>query len=41
MESYFERVVARPDGSGYRWYETANFCRAPANMPAVATCGPP
>jgi putative oxygen-independent coproporphyrinogen III oxidase len=30
MESYFERVVTRLTASGYRWYETANFCRAPA-----------
>jgi oxygen-independent coproporphyrinogen III oxidase len=29
METYFERVVARVTGAGYRWYETANFCRAP------------
>ena len=28
MESYFERVVARLTDAGYRWYETANFCRA-------------
>ena len=28
MEDYFERVVARLTGDGYRWYETANFCRA-------------
>jgi len=28
MEEYFERVVARLTRSGYRWYETANFCRA-------------
>jgi oxygen-independent coproporphyrinogen-3 oxidase len=27
MESYFERVVARLTQAGYRWYETANFCR--------------
>ena len=27
MEDYFERVVARLTQSGYRWYETANFCR--------------
>jgi oxygen-independent coproporphyrinogen-3 oxidase len=27
MESYFELVVARLGGAGYRWYETANFCR--------------
>ena len=30
MEDYFERVVATVTGSGYRWYETANFCRADA-----------
>jgi oxygen-independent coproporphyrinogen III oxidase len=29
MESYFERVVARLTADGYRWYETANFCRLP------------
>jgi oxygen-independent coproporphyrinogen-3 oxidase len=28
MEDYFEKVVARLTGAGYRWYETANFCRA-------------
>ena len=28
MESYFELVVVRLTGAGYRWYETANFCRA-------------
>jgi oxygen-independent coproporphyrinogen-3 oxidase len=28
MESYFERVVERVTASGYRWYETANFCRS-------------
>ncbi len=28
MEDYFERVVERLTGAGYRWYETANFCRA-------------
>jgi oxygen-independent coproporphyrinogen III oxidase len=28
MEDYFERVVARLSRAGYRWYETANFCRA-------------
>jgi putative oxygen-independent coproporphyrinogen III oxidase len=27
MEGYFERVVDRLTESGYRWYETANFCR--------------
>jgi len=30
MEDYFERVVARLTSSGYRWYETANFCRVDA-----------
>jgi oxygen-independent coproporphyrinogen-3 oxidase len=29
MEDYFERVVERLTSAGYRWYETANFCRAP------------
>jgi putative oxygen-independent coproporphyrinogen III oxidase len=29
MEDYFERVVARLTGAGYRWYETANFCVDP------------
>jgi oxygen-independent coproporphyrinogen III oxidase len=28
MESYFELVVETLTGAGYRWYETANFCRA-------------
>ena len=27
MEGYFEQVVATLTGAGYRWYETANFCR--------------
>ena len=27
MEDYFERVVYTLTGAGYRWYETANFCR--------------
>jgi oxygen-independent coproporphyrinogen III oxidase len=27
MESYFEIVVDRLTAAGYRWYETANFCR--------------
>jgi oxygen-independent coproporphyrinogen-3 oxidase len=30
MEDYFERVVARLTDAGYRWYETANFCRVDA-----------
>ena len=29
MEGYFEHVVATLTGAGYRWYETANFCRLP------------
>jgi oxygen-independent coproporphyrinogen-3 oxidase len=29
METYFERVVSRVTVAGYRWYETANFCREP------------
>jgi oxygen-independent coproporphyrinogen-3 oxidase len=27
METYFERVVETLVDAGYRWYETANFCR--------------
>ncbi len=30
LEDYMERVVARLTGAGYRWYETANFCRTDA-----------
>jgi oxygen-independent coproporphyrinogen-3 oxidase len=29
METYFERVVEALTGAGYRWYETASFCRRP------------
>jgi oxygen-independent coproporphyrinogen III oxidase len=29
LEGYFERVVDRLTAAGYRWYETANFCRSP------------
>jgi oxygen-independent coproporphyrinogen-3 oxidase len=29
METYFERVVETLTAAGYRWYETANFCRTP------------
>jgi len=29
MEGYFETVVDTLTGSGYRWYETANFCVEP------------
>ena len=28
MEGYFEQVVERLTDAGYRWYETANFCRS-------------
>jgi oxygen-independent coproporphyrinogen-3 oxidase len=28
MEGYAERVVETLTGAGYRWYETANFCRS-------------
>jgi oxygen-independent coproporphyrinogen III oxidase len=28
MEAYFELVVDRLTAAGYRWYETANFCRS-------------
>jgi oxygen-independent coproporphyrinogen III oxidase len=31
MEDYFERVVERLTRAGYRWYETANFCRVVAD----------
>ena len=27
LEGYFERVVETLTAAGYRWYETANFCR--------------
>jgi oxygen-independent coproporphyrinogen-3 oxidase len=30
METYFERVVETLTAAGYRWYETANFCRSPS-----------
>ena len=30
MEIYFEVVVERLTDAGFRWYETANFCLAPA-----------
>jgi putative oxygen-independent coproporphyrinogen III oxidase len=31
MEGYFESVIERLTAAGYRWYETANFCLAPAH----------
>jgi oxygen-independent coproporphyrinogen-3 oxidase len=30
MEGYFDLVVERLNATGYRWYETANFCRVEA-----------
>jgi oxygen-independent coproporphyrinogen III oxidase len=33
MESYIELVVETLTGAGYRWYETANFCRLPGAAP--------
>jgi putative oxygen-independent coproporphyrinogen III oxidase len=30
METYFERVITHMQRAGYRWYETANFCRTAA-----------
>ena len=30
MEGYFEQVVETLTAAGYRWYETANFCRTGA-----------
>ncbi len=30
MEGYLETVIERLIAAGYRWYETANFCLAPA-----------
>ena len=35
MEGYFERVVERLTDAGYRWYETANFCRSGSPAGAV------
>ncbi|MEP6909617.1 MAG: radical SAM family heme chaperone HemW [Actinomycetota bacterium] len=32
MEGYFELVIERLTEAGYRWYETANFCRAPERV---------
>jgi oxygen-independent coproporphyrinogen-3 oxidase len=34
MESYFELVVETLTAAGYRWYETANFCRVGARAGA-------
>jgi putative oxygen-independent coproporphyrinogen III oxidase len=32
MEGYFELVIERLTDAGFRWYETANFCRAPEHV---------
>jgi oxygen-independent coproporphyrinogen-3 oxidase len=32
LEGQFEQVVERLTRDGYRWYETANFCRAPERV---------
>jgi putative oxygen-independent coproporphyrinogen III oxidase len=37
MESYFELVVETLTSAGYRWYETANFCRTGARGGQVGT----
>jgi len=40
MEGYFECVVETLVAAGYRWYETANFCRASArSRPFAASAG--
>ena len=36
MEEYFEHVVTRLTAAGFRWYETANFCRAGAPASGAA-----
>ncbi len=40
MEGYFERVVETLTGAGYRWYETANFCRPDAGAGSARTAQP-
>jgi oxygen-independent coproporphyrinogen-3 oxidase len=39
MESYFELVVETLTAAGYRWYETANFCRAPERRGVAGRAG--
>jgi len=34
-QTYFERVVETLTAAGFRWYETANFCRAASHDPAA------
>ena len=40
MEGYFETVVETLEAAGYRWYETANFCREGAVAGSGAAAGP-
>ena len=40
MEGYAERVVETLTGAGYRWYETANFCRSDSRPRAPRTAQP-
>ncbi len=35
METYFEHVVETLSAAGYRWYETANFCRSQDRSPGA------
>jgi coproporphyrinogen III oxidase-like Fe-S oxidoreductase len=39
MESYFELVVETLTRAGFRWYETANFCRVEGRAGAGAAGG--
>jgi oxygen-independent coproporphyrinogen-3 oxidase len=39
MESYFELVVETLTAAGYRWYETANFCRVDRPARSVVAVG--
>ena len=41
METYFERVVETLTRAGYRWYETANFCRGRARRARPARAAQP
>ena len=40
MEGYFERVVETLSAEGYRWYETANFCRRDSGARAPSATQP-
>ena len=39
MEGYFELVVESLVGAGYRWYETANFCRPAGRRGTTSATG--